>query len=222
MNRFLLPAGIFAALVALLFVGIQRAPNKSVIASPLIDKPAPQFELPVLGSEETFANASMRGRWYLLNVWGTWCAECRREHDMLLEIASGGEIPIDLAVALARNPGEQIGGQSRLVGPEAREGGDLGLALLAGLEPALGRGGIGGAGAGANDIGPLPVSVALGAHGGKLPPEERGGAADQEHGQPGSMQAEQLQDMLQEAHRVSPIGGVRPCNPCRRRAWGLP
>ena len=94
MNRFLLPAGIFAALVALLFVGIQRAPNKSVIASPLIDKPAPQFELPVLGSTETFANESMRGRWYLLNVWGTWCAECRREHDMLLEIASSGEIPI--------------------------------------------------------------------------------------------------------------------------------
>lgn len=94
MNRFLLPAGIFAALVALLFVGIQRAPNKSVIASPLIGKPAPQFELPVLGSAETFANESMRGRWYLLNVWGTWCAECRREHDMLLEIASSGEIPI--------------------------------------------------------------------------------------------------------------------------------
>ena len=94
MNRFLLPAGVFAALVALLFVGIQRSPNKSVIASPLIDKPAPQFELPVLGSTETFASESMRGRWYLLNVWGTWCAECRREHDMLLEIAGGGEIPI--------------------------------------------------------------------------------------------------------------------------------
>ncbi len=94
MNRFLLPAGIFAALVALLFVGIQRAPNKSVIASPLIGKPAPQFELPVLGSAETFASESMRGRWYLLNVWGTWCAECRREHDMLLEIASRGEVPI--------------------------------------------------------------------------------------------------------------------------------
>lgn len=94
MNRFLLPAGIFAALVALLFVGIQRAPNKSVIASPLIGKLAPQFELPVLGSTETFASDSMRGRWYLLNVWGTWCAECRREHDMLLEIASSGEIPI--------------------------------------------------------------------------------------------------------------------------------
>ncbi len=94
MNRFLLPAGIFAALVALLFVGIQRSPNKSVIASPLIDKPAPQFELPVLGSAETFANESLRGRWYLLNVWGTWCAECRREHDMLLEIAGAGEIPI--------------------------------------------------------------------------------------------------------------------------------
>lgn len=94
MNRFILPGAIFAALVVLLFVGIQRAPSKSVIASPLIDKPAPQFELPILGSEELFSNASLQGRSYLLNVWGTWCAECRREHDMLLEIAAQGEIPI--------------------------------------------------------------------------------------------------------------------------------
>lgn len=94
MNRFVLPGVIFAALVALLFVGIQRAPSKSVIASPLIDKPAPQFELPILGSDERFANASLQGRPYLLNVWGTWCAECRREHDMLLEVAARGEIPI--------------------------------------------------------------------------------------------------------------------------------
>lgn len=126
MNRFLLPAGIFAALVALLFIGIQRAPNKSVIASPLIDKPAPQFELPVLNSMETFANESMRGRWYLLNVWGTWCAECRREHDMLLEIAARGEIPI-VGLNWKDDPGaaqqwlEQLGNPYAVI-PADREG----------------------------------------------------------------------------------------------------
>ena len=126
MNRFLLPAGIFAALVALLFIGIQRAPNKSVIASPLIDKPAPQFELPVLNSTETFSNESMRGRWYLLNVWGTWCAECRREHNMLLEIAARGEIPI-VGLNWKDDPGaaqqwlEQLGNPYAVI-PADREG----------------------------------------------------------------------------------------------------
>jgi cytochrome c biogenesis protein CcmG/thiol:disulfide interchange protein DsbE len=94
MNRFLLPAGVFALLVAVLFVGVQRAPEKSIIPSALIGKPAPQFSLPVLGSAETFDIASLRGRWYVLNVWGTWCPECRNEHDMLLEIARSEVVPV--------------------------------------------------------------------------------------------------------------------------------
>lgn len=94
MNRYILPAAIFAALVAVLFVGIQRSPNKDLIVSPLIDQPAPIFELPVLGAEGTFSNASLVGQWYLLNVWGTWCPECRNEHDMLLEIARADTLPI--------------------------------------------------------------------------------------------------------------------------------
>lgn len=87
MNRFLLPAGLFALLVVVLFVGIQRAPQKNVIPSALIGKPAPAIRLPLLGGEGSFDSSSLRGRWWVLNVWGTWCPECRVEHDMLLEIA---------------------------------------------------------------------------------------------------------------------------------------
>ena len=94
MNRFLLPAGVFLLLVVVLFVGIQRAPQKNVIPSALIGKPAPSFTLPVLGAAEQFDSASLGGRWYLLNVWGTWCPECRNEHDMLLEIARSGVLPM--------------------------------------------------------------------------------------------------------------------------------
>ena len=94
MSRFLLPAGVFVLLVAVLFVGVQRAPDKSVIPSALIGKPAPEFALPVLGSAERFEAASMRGRWYVLNVWGTWCPECRNEHEMLLEIARSEVVPV--------------------------------------------------------------------------------------------------------------------------------
>ena len=94
MKRFLLPAFLFALLVAVLFEGVQRAPQKTVIPSALIGKPAPDFTLPVLGSSESFSESAMRGRWYLLNVWGTWCPECLNEHGMLLEIARSDVIPM--------------------------------------------------------------------------------------------------------------------------------
>lgn len=94
MKRFLLPAFFFALLVVILFVGIQRAPQKTIIPSALIGKSAPSFTLPVLGSTEEFSESAMRGRWYLLNVWGTWCPECLNEHEMLLEIARSEVIPM--------------------------------------------------------------------------------------------------------------------------------
>jgi cytochrome c biogenesis protein CcmG/thiol:disulfide interchange protein DsbE len=81
-------------LVALLFVGIQRSPQKGVIPSALLGKPAPVFRLPSLDGSADFDSASMRGRWHLLNVWGTWCPECRVEHEMLLEIARSDDIVI--------------------------------------------------------------------------------------------------------------------------------
>jgi cytochrome c biogenesis protein CcmG/thiol:disulfide interchange protein DsbE len=94
MNRFLLPVGLFGALVVVLAIGIGRAPQKSVIPSALLGKPAPQFVLPQLGVGGQFDSRSLRGRWYLLNVWGTWCAECRAEHDTLLAIQREGRVPI--------------------------------------------------------------------------------------------------------------------------------
>ena len=36
MMRFLIPAGVFAALALVLFIGVQRAPEKTVIPSALI------------------------------------------------------------------------------------------------------------------------------------------------------------------------------------------
>ena len=84
----------FALLVVVLAIGISRAPQKTVIASALLGKPAPEFVLPQLGSEAPFDSRSMRGRWFLLNVWGTWCVECRAEHEMLLEIARSKRLPL--------------------------------------------------------------------------------------------------------------------------------
>ena len=95
MNRFMLPLGAFVLLVVVLAIGIRHAPEKGMIASPLLGKPAPQFSLPSLTDPtRQVRSADLKGRWYLFNVWGTWCAECRAEHAMLLEVHRAGMVPL--------------------------------------------------------------------------------------------------------------------------------
>lgn len=95
MNRFLTPALIFALLVAVLWVAVLRAPEKSVIQSVLIGKPAPSFALAELNRPQNIVDSkSLLGHWYAFNVWGTWCFECRAEHDALLTIKRDARIPL--------------------------------------------------------------------------------------------------------------------------------
>lgn len=95
MNRFALPLAIFALLAIVLAVGIKHSPQKGTIPSPLIGKAAPQFTLPVLtDSKRAFHSADLKGRWYVFNVWGTWCGGCREEHSVLLEIHKITQVPL--------------------------------------------------------------------------------------------------------------------------------
>jgi cytochrome c biogenesis protein CcmG, thiol:disulfide interchange protein DsbE len=95
MNRFLIPLGAFALLVIVLGVGIKHSPELGVIKSPLVGKPAPEFTLPNLTSPgEMVKSTDLHGRWYVFNVWGTWCGGCRQEHNTLLEIKRAGVVPI--------------------------------------------------------------------------------------------------------------------------------
>jgi cytochrome c biogenesis protein CcmG/thiol:disulfide interchange protein DsbE len=95
MNRFLLPLGLFILLAAVLAIGIRHSRDKGIIASPLLGKPAPQFSLPSLTDPaREVRSADLKGHWYLFNVWGTWCGECRQEHDMLLEVRRAAVVPI--------------------------------------------------------------------------------------------------------------------------------
>ncbi|HTC14218.1 MAG TPA: DsbE family thiol:disulfide interchange protein [Steroidobacteraceae bacterium] len=95
MNRFLLPLGIFLLLVVVLAIGIKHSPDKGTIASPLLGKPAPQFALPSLADpSRQVRSQDLKGRWYLFNVWGTWCGECRAEHATLLQVSRAGVLPV--------------------------------------------------------------------------------------------------------------------------------
>ena len=93
MTRYLLPLGIFVALVLLLGVGLSLNPRE--VPSPLIGKPAPQFRLPQLHQpERTFAPVELKGKVWILNVWASWCVACREEHPVLTDLARSGLAPV--------------------------------------------------------------------------------------------------------------------------------
>ncbi len=83
MIRYLLPLGLFIGLVILFIYGLQNDPRR--IPSPLIDKPAPAFNLPTLHTPETNIQLEdLKGQVSLINVWASWCAACRTEHPLLV------------------------------------------------------------------------------------------------------------------------------------------
>jgi cytochrome c biogenesis protein CcmG/thiol:disulfide interchange protein DsbE len=91
----LMPLALFVALAGLLAVGLRRDPGE--IPSPLIDKPAPQFQLKTLETGKgpaQFAPSDLRGQVWVLNVWATWCGPCRLEHPALLDFARQNSVPI--------------------------------------------------------------------------------------------------------------------------------
>jgi cytochrome c biogenesis protein CcmG/thiol:disulfide interchange protein DsbE len=95
LNRFTLPLALFALLVVVLAIGIRHSSDKGIIASPLLGRAAPGFSLPSLtDAQHIVSSRELAGRWYVLNVWGTWCYECRAEHPMLIEAGRAGLVPI--------------------------------------------------------------------------------------------------------------------------------
>ena len=91
--RYLIPLVLFVGLVAFLAIGLGRDPHE--VPSPLINKPAPPFQLAQLHApDKTFSPEEMRGKVWLLNVWASWCVSCREEHPVLLDVARQGLVPI--------------------------------------------------------------------------------------------------------------------------------
>ena len=90
---FLLPLAVFLGISWFLFQGLWLDPKE--VPSPLINKPAPAFELSdVEHPERSMGKQDLLGRVYLLNVWASWCVACREEHPLLVELSRTGVVPI--------------------------------------------------------------------------------------------------------------------------------
>ena len=91
--KYAIPLAIFLMLAGFLAVGLMRDPR--AVPSPYIGKAAPAFRLEQLhDATAAFAPDDMKGKVWLLNVWASWCASCRVEHPLLVDMARKKLVPI--------------------------------------------------------------------------------------------------------------------------------
>jgi len=88
----------FGALLVLLYAGLQNG-DPSRLPSVLKNKPLPEFTLEALVLPDMNATdgvpglspADFRtGQPVLLNIWASWCAPCREEHPLLMQLQQEG------------------------------------------------------------------------------------------------------------------------------------
>lgn len=120
---YVLPLAVFVAIA--IFLGIGLTLNPREVPSPLIGRLAPEFELPpVQGRALGLASRDLRGQVQIVNVFASWCAPCRQEHPLLLELQKSGLAPIH-GLNHKDAPNDAARWLDRLIDPYTRTGADI-------------------------------------------------------------------------------------------------
>jgi len=91
----IIPIGVFVILAAVFLWGLWFG-NPREIPSPLIDLPAPTFDMaPLHDGAPRFATADLQqGEVTIVNVWASWCIPCRAEHPVLMDLQARKVAPL--------------------------------------------------------------------------------------------------------------------------------
>ncbi len=91
-----LPLGVFLALAVVFLFQLLSGRDAAVVPSALIGQLAPETKLPPLDGAGLpgLDTQSLKGKVTLVNVWASWCAPCRIEHPLLMELARDERIAI--------------------------------------------------------------------------------------------------------------------------------
>jgi cytochrome c biogenesis protein CcmG, thiol:disulfide interchange protein DsbE len=110
-----IPLILFAVLAIFSFLRLVSGADNAVVPSALIGKPVPLAPLGVLGDLPGFEPKTV-GRVTVVNVWASWCAPCRQEHPLLVEL--GKDPRFDIAgINYKDRPDNALGFLSELGNP---------------------------------------------------------------------------------------------------------
>ena len=122
-RRHLWPLAIFAVIAVFLGIGLTLNPRE--IPSPLIGKPVPEFRLePVKGRTLGLASGDLRSEVSVVNVFASWCVECRAEHPLWMQLQAAGSVPLH-GLNYKDRPDDAARWLGELGDPHTRTGADL-------------------------------------------------------------------------------------------------
>ena len=103
----ILPLLVFLVVGVFLFLSLNSDPNK--LPSPLVGKMFPIIEGNDFYSNETVKlNDLMDNKLALVNVWASWCVTCRKEHQLIMNIAKNNNLRlIGINYKDTKNDGEE-------------------------------------------------------------------------------------------------------------------
>lgn len=92
---YFIPLAIMLGLGAFFAVGLTKDPQ--ILPSALIDRPAPEFDLPSIegyGAKPGFSTADLKGQVSVVNIFASWCVPCRAEHPNINRLAAMDLVPV--------------------------------------------------------------------------------------------------------------------------------
>ncbi len=120
---YLVPLLVFGGIAVAFAIGLTLNPRE--LPSALIGETVPEFDLPpVQGRSLGLSSSDLRGDVSLVNVFASWCVECRAEHPLLMEISQQGIVPIH-GLNYKDKPDDAAEWLDTLRDPYTRTGADL-------------------------------------------------------------------------------------------------